>query len=54
MLLASVALGLGGPGWLLIGVLFLTVGFLSGPVIAWSQRWEPEKPAKPQTPAPTA
>lgn len=52
MLLATLALGLGGPGWLLLGGLFVAVGFLSGPLIAWSQRWGPPKTVE-QTTAPT-
>lgn len=47
--LGSLALGLGRPGWFLLGGLFLLVGLVSRPLVSWAVRTSP-RPRAYQTP----
>ncbi|WP_232246664.1 MFS transporter [Kitasatospora mediocidica] len=44
-LLATVCLGLGQLGWLLLGVFFAVLGLLGPPLTAWAERTRPPAPA---------
>ncbi|MFE4620181.1 MULTISPECIES: MFS transporter [Streptomyces] len=44
MVLGALALGLGQPGWYLLGGFFLVVGLISGPLIRWAVRTAPQRP----------
>ncbi|MFF8940362.1 MFS transporter [Streptomyces paradoxus] len=45
VLLGSLALGLGRPGWYLLGAMFLITGLIAGPLIAWTVRHAPQRSA---------
>ncbi|MEU0519517.1 MFS transporter [Streptosporangium sp. NPDC006007] len=47
VVLGALALGLGPPGWILLSAVFLAVGFLSRPVVAWALRTSPSAPTGP-------
>ncbi|MFD4622039.1 MFS transporter [Streptomyces sp. NPDC058475] len=51
VVLGSLALGLGWPGYLLLAALFVAVGLLSGPVVALAERTAPPTPPGPPAPA---
>lgn len=48
--LGSLALGLGRPGWFLLGGLFLLVGLVSRPLVSWAVRTAPRPRAHETTP----
>ncbi|MFI9778718.1 MFS transporter [Streptomyces sp. NPDC051956] len=44
--LGALALGWGVPGWFVLGAIFLTVGAVSRPLVAWAQRHSPPHAAE--------
>ncbi|SCG36673.1 MFS transporter [Micromonospora inositola] len=45
VVVTTLAVGWGVPGWLLLGALFLLLGLLVPPVVAWARRSRPAEPA---------
>jgi MFS family permease len=47
LVVTTLAIGWGVPGWLLLGALFLLLGLLVPPVVRWAARTRPAEPAEP-------
>jgi hypothetical protein len=49
-LLTALVLGLGGPGWCVLGAGFAAAGLLGPPVTRWAERSRPTAPTRPTRP----
>jgi MFS family permease len=54
IVLTSLCIGLGQPGWVLLGGIFAVVGLLGVPVARWAERTRPEVPAREPATVPEA